>query len=146
MVENWRVGRHKHMWVTIGSDLRIDTRRDLDDAGAQHIPVHPLNKLPYGTLASKKVRSSLHTCVPLDNQAPTPSTSCPRQPLPLSRCSPILICLGCGVLSMSNPSQQAVLYRPCLPDYARCFSQACHVLHCPTPKLLCEYPASRNAS
>ena len=55
VVENWRVGRHKHMWVSIGSDLRIDTRRDLDDAGAQHIPVHPLNKLPYGTLASKKV-------------------------------------------------------------------------------------------
>lgn len=55
VVENWRVGRHKHMWVSIGSDLRIDTRRDLDDVGAHHIPVHPLNKLPYGTLASKKV-------------------------------------------------------------------------------------------
>ena len=55
VVENWRVGRHKHMWVSIGSDLRIDTRRDLDDAGAKHIPVHPLNKLPYGPLASGKV-------------------------------------------------------------------------------------------
>lgn len=55
VVENWRVGRHKHMWVSIGSDLRIDTRRDLDDVGAHDIPVHPLNKLPYGTLASKKV-------------------------------------------------------------------------------------------
>lgn len=49
------MGRHKHMWVSIGSDLRIDTRRDLDDAGAKHIPVHPLNKLPYGPLASGKV-------------------------------------------------------------------------------------------
>ena len=57
VVENWRVGRHKHMWISIGSDLRIDTRRDLDDAGAQHIPVHPLNKLPYAVLSSKKVSS-----------------------------------------------------------------------------------------
>ena len=86
VVENWRVGRHKHMWVSIGSDLRIDTRRDLDDAGAHHIPVHPLNKLPYGTLASKKVRSSLPACDVLDCPLLTPSTSCPRQPLPAGRC------------------------------------------------------------
>ena len=55
VVENWRVGRHKHMWVSIGSDLRIDTRRDLDDVGATHISVHALNKLPYGRLTSAKV-------------------------------------------------------------------------------------------
>ena len=71
------MGRHKHMWVSIGSDLRIDTRRDLDDAGAHHIPVHPLNKLPYGTLASKKVRSSSHACVVLDNLAPSPLNKLP---------------------------------------------------------------------
>lgn len=93
VVENWRVGRHKHMWVSIGSDLRIDTRRDLDDAGAHHIPVHPLNKLPYGTLASKKVRSSLHACDALDCPYSAPSASCPRQPLPVNLCSLILTCL-----------------------------------------------------
>ena len=75
MVENWRVGRHKHMWVSIGSDLRIDTRRDLDDAGAQHIPVHPLNKLPYGTLASKKVLLPLLACHALNCAVSSPSTS-----------------------------------------------------------------------
>lgn len=60
------MGRVKHMWVSIGSDLRIDTRRDLDDAGAHHIPVHPLNKLPYGPLASGKVCLLFvqhHSCV-----------------------------------------------------------------------------------
>ena len=57
VVENWRSGRQKHMWVSIGSDLRIDTRRDLDDVGATDIAVHPLNKLPYGPLNSAKVYS-----------------------------------------------------------------------------------------
>ena len=53
MIENWRVGRRKHLWVSIGSDLRLDTRRDLDDVGAADVPVHALNKLPYGSLSSK---------------------------------------------------------------------------------------------
>ena len=50
------------MWVSIGSDLRIDTRRDLDDVGATHISVHALNKLPYGRLTSAKVQPALHYC------------------------------------------------------------------------------------
>lgn len=58
VLENWRAGREKHIWLSIGSDLRIDARRDLDDVGANHIAVQPLNKLPYGTLASSKVRAS----------------------------------------------------------------------------------------
>ena len=53
MIENWRVRRRKHLWVSIGSDLRLDTRRDLDDVGAADVPVHALNKLPYGSLLSK---------------------------------------------------------------------------------------------
>ena len=48
------------MWISIGSDLRIDTRRDLDDVGSHDIPVHPLNKLPYAPLTSKKVQT--HAC------------------------------------------------------------------------------------
>ena len=51
------------MWVSIGSDLRIDTRRDLDDVGATHIFVHALNKLPYGRLSSAKVHL-FFWCIP----------------------------------------------------------------------------------
>ncbi len=55
VLENWRCGRKRHLWLTIGTDLRIDSRRDLDDVGATDIPLHPLNKLPYGQLDSDKV-------------------------------------------------------------------------------------------
>ena len=54
-MENWRCKRKRHLWLTIGTDLRIDSRRDLDDIGATDIPLHPLNKLPYGQLDSDKV-------------------------------------------------------------------------------------------
>lgn len=57
VLENWRCGRKRHLWLTIGTDLRIDSRRDLDDVGANDIPLHPLNKLPYGQLDSDKVRT-----------------------------------------------------------------------------------------
>ena len=55
VLENWRRSRKRHLWLTIGTDLRIDSRRDLDDVGATDIPLHPLNKLPYGQLDSEKV-------------------------------------------------------------------------------------------
>lgn len=55
ILENWRCERKRHLWLTIGTDLRIDSRRDLDDVGATDIPLHPLNKLPYGQLDSEKV-------------------------------------------------------------------------------------------
>ncbi|GJN01804.1 hypothetical protein PR202_ga19102 [Eleusine coracana subsp. coracana] len=32
--ENWQQGRHKAVWVSVGSDLKYDARRDLDDVGA----------------------------------------------------------------------------------------------------------------
>ena len=55
ILENWHCKRKRHLWLTIGTDLRIDSRRDLDDIGASDIPLHPLNKLPYGQLDSEKV-------------------------------------------------------------------------------------------
>lgn len=55
IVENWAQGRRKHIWVSIGADLKFDARRDLDDAGAPEIDVHALNKLPYGKLAGHKI-------------------------------------------------------------------------------------------
>ena len=39
----------------MGSDLRVDARRDLNDANAQGIEIHALNKLQYGQLDGEKV-------------------------------------------------------------------------------------------
>ena len=81
IMENWRCKRKRHLWLTIGTDLRIDSRRDLDDIGATDIPLHPLNKLPYGQLDSDKVWANpvlttsgnhlmhLHECCLLETRA-----------------------------------------------------------------------------
>ncbi|KAH9617593.1 hypothetical protein KSS87_008529 [Heliosperma pusillum] len=68
--ENWQHGRRKALWISIGSDLKFDARRDLDDVGATSVQVlhmdvekslflgfavHALNKLPYGKLDSRSV-------------------------------------------------------------------------------------------
>ncbi|KAF5195402.1 strawberry notch-like protein [Thalictrum thalictroides] len=53
--ENWHHGRRKALWISVGSDLKFDARRDLDDVGAKCIKVHALNKLPYSKLDSKSV-------------------------------------------------------------------------------------------
>ncbi|XP_015695528.2 protein FORGETTER 1-like [Oryza brachyantha] len=53
--ENWKQGRHKALWISIGSDLKYDARRDLDDVGAKYVEVHALNKLPYSKIESKAV-------------------------------------------------------------------------------------------
>jgi hypothetical protein len=55
ILENWAQGRKKHLWISIGADLKFDARRDLDDAGASDIVVHALNKLPYGKLSGHKI-------------------------------------------------------------------------------------------
>ena len=55
VMENWRRGRRKHLWLSIGSDLRLDARRDLDDAGGTDIKIHALNKLPYLPLDTPRV-------------------------------------------------------------------------------------------
>ncbi|PRW58205.1 strawberry notch-like [Chlorella sorokiniana] len=55
ILENWVQGRHKHLWLSVGADLKIDTNRDLADVGAGHLPLHALNKLPYGKLAGGKI-------------------------------------------------------------------------------------------
>ncbi|CAF2207531.1 unnamed protein product [Brassica napus] len=53
--ENWKHGRRKALWISVGSDLKYDARRDLDDVGATCVGVNPLNKLPYSKLDSKNV-------------------------------------------------------------------------------------------
>ncbi|MCI08742.1 strawberry notch-like protein, partial [Trifolium medium] len=35
--ENWHHGRKKALWISVGSDLKFDARRDLDDMGASCI-------------------------------------------------------------------------------------------------------------
>lgn len=53
--ENWHHGRKKALWISIGSDLKFDARRDLDDVGAECVEVHALNKLSYSKIDSKSV-------------------------------------------------------------------------------------------
>ncbi|XP_031283369.1 protein FORGETTER 1-like [Pistacia vera] len=53
--ENWHHGRRKALWISVGSDLKFDARRDLDDVGATCIKVHALNKLPYSKLDSRSL-------------------------------------------------------------------------------------------
>ncbi|XP_073000947.1 LOW QUALITY PROTEIN: protein FORGETTER 1 [Typha latifolia] len=53
--ENWQRRRRKALWISVGSDLKFDARRDLDDVGATCVEVHALNKLPYSKLDSKAV-------------------------------------------------------------------------------------------
>ncbi|KAJ0498287.1 putative protein strawberry notch, P-loop containing nucleoside triphosphate hydrolase [Helianthus annuus] len=53
--ENWQHGRRKALWISVGSDLKFDARRDLDDVGATCVKVHALNKLSYSKLDSKSV-------------------------------------------------------------------------------------------
>ncbi|XP_074372399.1 protein FORGETTER 1-like isoform X2 [Apium graveolens] len=55
ILENWQHGRRKALWISVGSDLKFDARRDLDDVGAIFIKVHALNKLSYSKLDSKAV-------------------------------------------------------------------------------------------
>lgn len=45
ILENWQQGRHKHLWLSVGSDLKIDTQRDLNDVGGRGAAAgqpHPL--------------------------------------------------------------------------------------------------------
>mmetsp|Transcript_15389 Transcript_15389/g.39020 ORF Transcript_15389/g.39020 Transcript_15389/m.39020 type:complete len:559 (+) Transcript_15389:53-1729(+) len=51
--ENWLRGRRRHLWFSASADLIVDASRDLEDIGAEKIPLHALNKLPYGKLESK---------------------------------------------------------------------------------------------
>ncbi|XP_020269430.1 protein FORGETTER 1 [Asparagus officinalis] len=53
--ENWHYRRRKSLWISVGSDLKFDARRDLDDVGATCVEVHALNKLPYSKLDSRAV-------------------------------------------------------------------------------------------
>ncbi len=47
------------MWLSVGADLKIDSRRDLDDVGAPDVEVYPLNKMPYQDLDTAKVQTWL---------------------------------------------------------------------------------------
>ncbi|XP_050215928.1 protein FORGETTER 1 isoform X2 [Mercurialis annua] len=55
ILENWVHERRRILWISVGSDLKFDARRDLDDVGATYIEVHALNKLSYAKLDAKSV-------------------------------------------------------------------------------------------
>lgn len=62
ITENWLRGRKRHVWVSIGPDLKLDAERDLRDMGDNGIEVHALNKKAYGPLASKGVEEGVLFC------------------------------------------------------------------------------------
>lgn len=43
--ENFLQGRKRSVWLSVSSDLKYDSERDLFDIGASKIEVHPLNKV-----------------------------------------------------------------------------------------------------
>ena len=57
VLENWRCHRRRHVWLSVGADLKIDSRRDLDDVGAPDVEVYALNKMPYQDLDTAKVKT-----------------------------------------------------------------------------------------
>lgn len=48
--ENYLCGRKKALWVSVSTDLKYDSERDLEDIGAKSLKVYPLNKLKYGKI------------------------------------------------------------------------------------------------
>ncbi|KAJ8614621.1 hypothetical protein CTAYLR_008995 [Chrysophaeum taylorii] len=50
VVENWRKGRRRHVWVSVSNDLAEDARRDLRDIGADYIEVMELKGSQYLSL------------------------------------------------------------------------------------------------
>lgn len=62
ITENYLRGRKRHLWVSIGPDLKLDAERDLKDMGEHGIEVHALNKKAYGSLASKGVKEGVLFC------------------------------------------------------------------------------------
>ncbi|KAK2722406.1 hypothetical protein QYM36_002818 [Artemia franciscana] len=52
VLENYILKRKKILWVSVSSDLKIDSERDLRDIGADKIKVYALNKLKYADIRS----------------------------------------------------------------------------------------------
>ena len=50
ILENWLRGHHRHIWLSVSSDLMVDAQRDLEDVGAGFIPCISINKCEYGPI------------------------------------------------------------------------------------------------
>ena len=48
VLDSWRNGRRRHLWVSVSADLAVDATRDLNDLGATDIEVSNITKLPGG--------------------------------------------------------------------------------------------------
>uniref|UniRef100_F1KQG5 Protein strawberry notch 1 n=1 Tax=Ascaris suum TaxID=6253 RepID=F1KQG5_ASCSU len=61
--ENYLLGRKRSLWLSVSSDLRFDSQRDLRDIGARNIKIHPLNKFKYAKISGKENGSVKKGCV-----------------------------------------------------------------------------------
>ncbi|XP_041348616.1 protein strawberry notch homolog 1-like [Gigantopelta aegis] len=52
--ENYLQGRKRAIWLSVSTDLKVDSERDLRDIGASKIDVHALNKFKYAKISSKE--------------------------------------------------------------------------------------------
>ena len=117
------------MWLSVGADLKIDSRRDLDDVGAPDVEVYPLNKMPYQDLDTAKVQAWL-LCNPQEQSGLLPDVPpwlrcahANRGTARVMACLPACLwpkCTGPAVLLTSvlcpgAVSQPACLHRSMLP-------------------------------
>ncbi|KHN79039.1 Protein strawberry notch -like protein 1 [Toxocara canis] len=61
--ENYLLGRKRSLWLSVSSDLKFDSQRDLRDIGAKNIKIHALNKFKYAKISGKENGSVKKGCI-----------------------------------------------------------------------------------
>ena len=49
ILENWKRGKKRFIWLSVSNDLKEDAERDLADLDASHIKVYSLNRVSWAT-------------------------------------------------------------------------------------------------
>uniref|UniRef100_A0A914Y3P1 Uncharacterized protein n=1 Tax=Panagrolaimus superbus TaxID=310955 RepID=A0A914Y3P1_9BILA len=59
IVHNYELKRKRSIWLSVSSDLRFDTQRDVEDvAGKDYCPIHHLSKFKYGNIRAQQKSTS----------------------------------------------------------------------------------------
>ena len=59
IVHNYELGRKRHVWFSVSTDLRFDAARDLEDVGGNsYCPIHHLSRYKYGSIRKQDPSSS----------------------------------------------------------------------------------------